>query len=206
MIQRYNYNGECWWCGSTDNSREHKYKRTDIVRLFGHSWFKAQNALLRFVEGNERVVQGPKSKELVFESNLCKKCNGTRSQPFDRAYDKFIEYIHFNSSIIIATKQLQFSSIFQSAWQNQRDNVIKYYVKHICCRLAQAGVLIDPKALSYLNGNSYISCLEMDFQIREDIVAMEAKLTDEQIPEGSVWIGDGMADHHQSSNTFSYFQ
>jgi hypothetical protein len=150
-------------------------------------------------------VQGANSKELMFEANFCQKCNNERSQQFDRAYDKFINYVHYNSSII-ATKQLKFSSIFQADWQQQRENVIKYYVKHICCRLAESNIFIDPKIIAYLNGDTHISCIEMDFHIREDIVAMEKYLVAEKFPEGSVWIGAGIADYHQLTNTYSLFR
>jgi hypothetical protein len=27
--------GTCWWCGNTADSREHRFKRTDIEREFG---------------------------------------------------------------------------------------------------------------------------------------------------------------------------
>lgn len=84
-------------------------------------------------------------------------------------------------------------------------NVVRYYVKHIGCRLAESGILVDPRVKAYLDGTRPLVCVEMEFEIREDIVAMEAKLVAEQLTEGGAWIGDGMADQHQSSNTFSRF-
>lgn len=206
MIQRYDYKGVCWWCNEIADSREHRYKKADISRLFGKGPFKSDDALSRCVGNTERKVQGPNSKELKFRANLCKKCNNERSQKFDFAYDQFIDYIHTNSLNIIKTRQLCFSSIFQSDWLWQRENIIKYFIKHICCRLAEAGVLIEPRVIFYLNGTERLSCVEMDFQIREDVVAMEAMLSINRIPNGSVWIGAGIADHHQATDTFSNFR
>jgi hypothetical protein len=110
-----------------------------------------------------------------------------------------------NSASIIASKRLSLSAVFGGGWQSGRENVIRYYVKHIGCRLEEAGVLVDPRVTAYLDGNGPLACIERKFEIREDIVAMEAKLVKEQLLEGNVWIGDGMADHHPAGNTFSRF-
>ncbi len=205
MIQRHTYGQQCWWCGNPADSQEHRYKKADINRLLGRGPYKGQDALVRVVEEKERAVQGPNSKELMFKANLCQKCNNERSQPFDRAYDEFIVHLEANSPSIIASKRIQFSAIFGAGWQTGRENIIRYYVKHIGCRLAEAGVLVDPRVGNYLDGSGPLCCVEMHFEIREDIVALEAKLTADQLREGAVWIGSGMADHHQSTNTYSRF-
>ena len=141
----------------------------------------------------------------MFKANLCQKCNNERSQPFDNAYDQFIQSVECETASIVASKRISFSSIFGSEWKSGRENVIRYYVKHIGCRLAEGGVLVDPRVQSYLSGTSQLACIEMAFEIRDDIVAMEAKLIGEELQEGSVWIGPGMADHHLPTNTFSRF-
>jgi hypothetical protein len=204
-IQRHDYGDQCWWCGSPANSQEHRYKKADITRLFGKGPYKGDEALARYVQGEERTVQGPNSKELMFQAKLCQKCNNERSQPFDRAYDQFIAHFEANAASILASRQIRFSEIFGASWREGRENVLRYYVKHIGCRLAEAGVLVDPRVTNHLDGKGPLCCIEMDFEIREDIVAMEAKLRDDQLAEGGVWVGDGMADHHPASNTYSRF-
>jgi tetratricopeptide (TPR) repeat protein len=204
-IQRHDYGKQCWWCGNPANSQEHRYKKADITRLFGKGPYKGDEALSRVVNGMAHVVQGPNSKELMFKANLCQNCNNERSQVFDRAYDQLITYLDAHASSIISQNRIQFSAIFGSDWKKSRENVIRYYVKHICCRLAECGVLIDSRVIDFLNGKGRLWCIEMNFEIRQDIVALEAKLTAEQSVTGSVWIGDGMADHHKSTNTFSRF-
>ncbi|MFC5112013.1 hypothetical protein [Kibdelosporangium philippinense] len=32
---RHDYAGQCWWCGSVADTREHRYKRSDLIRDFG---------------------------------------------------------------------------------------------------------------------------------------------------------------------------
>jgi hypothetical protein len=65
--------------------------------------------------------------------------------------------------------------------------------------------LVDSRVTNYLDGQGPLCFIEINFEIREDIVAMEAKLLADRLLEGGVWIGDGKADHHPSSNTFSRF-
>lgn len=117
MIQRHAYGPQCWWCGNAADSKEHRYKKADITRLFGKGPYKGQDALSRFVEGKERPVQGPNSRELMFRANLCGKCNNERSQPFDLAYDQFIAHLEANTPSILTSKQLQFSAIFGPEWK-----------------------------------------------------------------------------------------
>jgi hypothetical protein len=201
----HSYGTDCWWCGNPADSQEHKYKKADMGRLFGKGPYKGDDALVRVVEGKERTVQGPNSKELMFKANLCQICNNQRSQPFDLAYDRFIGHVETNSSTILGSKQISFSAIFGPDWQVGRENVIRYYVKHIGCRLAETGIRVETQVLDYLDGKSPLRHIEMDFEIREDIVAMEKKLLSEQLVEGGVWIGNGMADHHPSTGSYSRF-
>jgi hypothetical protein len=206
MIQRHAYGQRCWWCGNRADSQEHRYKKADITRLFGKGPYKGDDGLSRVLDGRMRPVQGPNSKELMFRANLCQKCNNERSQPLDLAYDQFIAHLEANAPSILASKRIQFSNVFGSGWRSERENVIRYYVKHIGCRLSETGLLVDPRVRDYLDGKGPLVSVEMYFEIREDIVAMEAKLRAQQLPEGIAWIGDGLAEHQPSRGTFSGFR
>ena len=80
--------------GKSDaNSSEHKIKRSDLLRRFGRGPRRGASGLLHY-RGDELVpIQGFSSKRLKFERSLCAHCNTTRSQPFDRAYDEFIDWV-----------------------------------------------------------------------------------------------------------------
>ena len=56
--------------------------------------------LLTEQNGKEIQLQGPNSTKLKFEKVMCEKCNNTTSQPFDRAYDKFISYVLNNYELL----------------------------------------------------------------------------------------------------------
>ncbi len=92
--------GTCWWCGATANSREHKFKRSDLARMRG-----PKGLIWGDSTGESRAVRSDRRSSLVkFEANLCSTCNNARSQPFDRAYDEFSDYA-WNNSRALATRE-----------------------------------------------------------------------------------------------------
>jgi len=189
MISTFDYNDNCWWCGNKADSGEHKYKKADLIREFGRGPYKGNDAIVRVLLGKQRNIPGPNSKEVKFENNLCQPCNNARSQPFDREYDTFTEYIRQNEYVICTAKQFKFSEIFGSNWKDNRENLVKYFVKHICCSLAIAKVLIKPPLIDYLNGTSDLEYLSLHLEIREDIVALVKNYKAKGKEIGNLWIG-----------------
>lgn len=190
MIEMYDYKDRCWWCGNAADSGEHKYKKADLVREFGKGPYKGTKELVRVIEGQLKRIQGPNSKEVKFESALCQTCNNEKSQPFDTTYDKFAEYIFINEQKIIGAKQFKFSEIFGCCWKGSRLNLLRYYVKHICCRLATARILVRQEVIDFLNGSQELKFLRFNLEIREDIVAMMERLRKDGLDDGCLWIGD----------------
>jgi hypothetical protein len=170
---RYDYGGSCWWCGAVADSREHKYKRTDLARIFGPGPYVGDAAVVRGVAGLSLQVQGPKSGEVKFPPVLCATCNNARSQPFDSAYDAFTEFITQQETPILQTRRFRFSEVYGAEWRSAKENLAKYYVKHIGCRLADAGIRVERPMLDYLDGRSHrLSGLQMRFGIQGGILAL----------------------------------
>ena len=149
MVDKYDYKGLCWWCRNEADSGEHKYKKSDLLREFGKGPYEGNEKLVRRISGEMRKIQGPKSVEAKFESNLCQRCNNDMSQPFDIEYDKFVQFIKNNEDDIIDKKQFRFSDIYGQNWQDGRLNLLRYYVKHICCRLVSAKILIRDEIIGF---------------------------------------------------------
>ena len=206
MIEKHDYEDLCWWCGNAADSGEHKYKKADLVREFGKGPYKDANELVRGIEGQLRRIQGPNSKEAKFENNLCQTCNNEKSQPFDTTYDEFAEYIRRNEQNIIATRQFKFSEIFGGDWKDYRLNLLRYYVKHICCRLAAAGILVGKEVIDFLNGEQDLKFLKINLEIREDIAAMMDGLRKVGMDDGCLWIGDLIYQSSKSSGEISEAQ
>jgi hypothetical protein len=70
----------CWICGiNIADSSEHKYKNSTIDN--GGYWiFKRDD--------KPEYIQGKNSKQFKYNYVICHQCNTSRSQPWDRAFDK----------------------------------------------------------------------------------------------------------------------
>jgi hypothetical protein len=114
-------------------------------------------------------MTGPQSPVLKFSPTMCKVCNNVRSKPFDDAYDQFIAYVDAQAHSILASNQISLSQVYGANWQASRDSLVRYFVKHICCRLAEPHdgfrVEIDPQLIQYLDGGPEPDCLELDLYI-----------------------------------------
>ena len=97
---RYDYAGRCWWCGSVADSREHKWKRSDIVRMYGTGPYKGELVWGPGEDDMGRMLQGASSSELKYHASLCQRCNNARSQAFDKAYDVWASYVFDHLDVI----------------------------------------------------------------------------------------------------------
>jgi hypothetical protein len=197
-LEKFDYGDMCWWCSNPADSSEHKYKRSDIVSEFGRPPYGDGSSLIRVVRG--RVVsdklRGPASGHFKFPVGLCRRCNSTRSQPFDRAYQSLAAFIRLNEANIVQNESIDLAQVFGSDWQIQLTAVRQYLVKHACCRLAEAGFRIGSELLSFLDGRIYQAPFYLIAEIREDILEALGKGENRY---GSLWIGD-LVGWHEPEN------
>lgn len=200
---RYDYTGHCWWCGKEADSGEHKYKRTDLVRLFGEGpWTKTRD-VVHVVDGQlPAFVQSPRSDRLKFNKVLCDSCNSARSQQFDRAYDVFSDYLNTNETLILKRSRYRWSDVFGQDWFTGRDRVVAYWLKHIGCAFACAGIQVDQRLIDFLDNPVALSSvpLKLRLEIRRDIVDLSRYLraSGESIGLGGLWMG-GIAGEYSRS-------
>jgi hypothetical protein len=158
--------GTCWWCRSPADSREHKFKRTDIERGFGPGPYREGRTLVR--QGHDdrpSDVTGSKSKVFKFEPMICSRCNGARSQPFDYAYDRFMDHIFDNEEAVTGSGEIDLREVYGAEWESKSIDLACYFVKHICCRLANVAdhreILLDTRLIEFLDGGEYPDCLQL---------------------------------------------
>jgi hypothetical protein len=150
--------GKCWWCQERDaDSREHKFKRSDLIREHGRGELRDDRTLVAYRGNKQSEHRSTKNDALKFSPSLCAYCNNTRSQPFDQAYDRFIEWVFGNEESVLADRSLDLERALDSEWSRAGEDVLRYFVKHICCRLVESltsegGVLLPGDALTFLNG------------------------------------------------------
>ena len=177
MIER-----KCWWCGSYKNlSGEHKIKRTDIEKS------------LKEIDGDlihrTRKIQSSNSKFLKFEKVLCAHCNNSKSQPFDKAYDIFIDYVLSNHDKVMGNESIDFSLIFPKNTIENKLNVLRYFTKHFCTRLAKNNFAIDESIIDFMNGGTKINALLIHFEIKVDLKDILEKLKKENNSVGNFYLG-----------------
>src|SRR4051794_21493191 len=103
--------GRCWWCQDVADTREHRLKKSDLVREYGPAPFDGLRTLTRFSGGNRTTFSGPKSKVVQFDLSMCARCNNVRSQPFDQAWDQFVTFLAENEKEILRSRQLDLRGI-----------------------------------------------------------------------------------------------
>jgi hypothetical protein len=166
----------CWWCGSPADSREHKFKRSDLVRAYGLPPYRGDRTLIRHSEGRATEASGPTSDIFKFERTLCQKCNNERSQPFDRSYDEFISFVSDRPGQILDQMAISLRSVYGSSWEEGRDNLVRYYIKHICCRIAdledQYHAVVDESLIEYLDGGPGRPSLELDLFVDSTLLSL----------------------------------
>lgn len=91
----------CWICGDHANSSEHKIKRSDIIQSYGKQNYQSiPEHPVHYADGVLNKVQGSNSKYIKYSNDLCSKCNNEMTQPFDKAYSIFSNYIYNNKELI----------------------------------------------------------------------------------------------------------
>lgn len=113
---------KCWICGDIALSKEHRLKKTDIVRAYGRGPYRGDSAPVHVHEGKQSPVQGPDANTLKYKPSLCPKCNTTTTQPFDQAYDIFVSWLFENESVVLYRRYVNFSDVYgQNFPEKQRD-------------------------------------------------------------------------------------
>lgn len=157
----------CWICGAPSDSREHKFKRTDLVRAFGDAPFESIGGVLHFVGDREpQQVQGPNAKRLKYLPSLCCKCNSDRSQPWDKSYEAFFDWTFKNQKRVLVERSLNLREIFgvelaeQSSW-----NLYRYFAKVLGCQMASVDWTVPPPLVHLLANDTASAPLKISFSV-----------------------------------------
>ncbi len=147
----------CWWCRERlADSREHKFKRSDLVREHGRGELRGERTLVIFGD-RTREARSTKNDALKFTESLCSYCNNQRSQPFDNAYDRFIEKLLEEEANVLAERRFDLAATFGPDWKRLTEDTLRFFVKHICCRISECLTVdgersIPTDALEFLDG------------------------------------------------------
>ncbi|HED38434.1 MAG TPA: hypothetical protein ENI76_09370 [Ignavibacteria bacterium] len=160
----------CWICGGKAETGEHRNKKTDIELIFGKGSYK-ENRIIKREFGSEQkeIIQGPKSDALKYEHNLCQSCNGAKTQPFDRAYEAFMNHIKDNFDEIKSSKIINCSNIYGNKnRKSHQEHLFKYFIKSLGCRIDSIGHTVPKVFVNAMNGHNYGKLLKVTFQLNQN--------------------------------------
>ena len=153
---------KCWICGDIANSAEHSFKKTDLKTLYGDN----PEDLIYIEADRVTPLQSINSKYLKHKV-LCKYCNNTFTQPFDKAYEQFINYIDKNMDEIVYKRYIDFAKVYNDNWIESQLNLFKYLVKNLGCRLARFDDPIPNDLVELLHKQEFRTKLKITFAINE---------------------------------------
>jgi hypothetical protein len=112
------------------------------------------------------LASGPGSAEFRFAPTLCRRCNNQRSQPFDTAYDRFIEFALARRPGLVGSYRIDLAAVYGTAWAARADDLGRYFCKHIGCRLAapanKVRVAIPGDLVAFMDGGDWPASLRRD--------------------------------------------
>lgn len=133
---------KCWICGDEGTTGEHRTKATDLRALFGEI---TQKSPIYFHTSGIKNIPVGSSKSDRFKSNakICSRCNGSLTQPYDKAWEKLSSYLLGNFSQIAKNGRINLSKVFPGATGQALLNVHLYFVKLFGCLIVEHDVPID---------------------------------------------------------------
>lgn len=157
----------CWICGKLADSAEHKIKKSDIVKINGTGSYKKGEVLLH---QNDSLIplQGSNSKLVKYDKILCSSCNNAFTQPFDKAYECFIDYVCDNRDLVLNQRFINFKEVYGDNFADEQRNLYKYFVKSFGCRLAHYKHQIPTDLNRLLYQENFQTQLKISFAVNED--------------------------------------
>lgn len=144
----------CWWCGAPATTAEHKIKARSLRRAATNDDGNcdARNLYKKSprYEGELRSLN--KGSEVRWPRNLCAPCNNTRSQPFDRAHDRFEDFVVANVDVIGRWRHLDWSEVFGADWERDAGDLARYFGKQLGCMLESYRLPVPPDLIAFLDG------------------------------------------------------
>jgi hypothetical protein len=161
----------CWICNSPADTREHVIKQSDIKRLFGCGPYPKGNRLKRIDQnGTKKLIQSKDSIHIKYQKSLCKDCNSSRSQPWDKAYDLFMECLLSHESEVKRTRKINFKNMVEGCDIGTfSKNLYSYFIKAFGCQLREAGQNPPTELSDFLSGNRTNTNLKISFAIYESL-------------------------------------
>ncbi|NML70805.1 hypothetical protein HHL23_13515 [Chryseobacterium sp. RP-3-3] len=180
----------CWICGELANSKEHKFKASDIKRALGKKFeaylFNGKN-VQSFTSYKDDLIQFPKA--------ICIDCNNNKTRKHDDAYDEFVKYAYTNQQKILRDRIIDFQDVYgDELWLEKKIDLYRYYAKHAGCKVFTSEFEFDLTNVSkFILGKDVCRDFVLKFELKQAIEIL-IKVTNEM----------GKYTHLYNSETIAY--
>lgn len=193
---------KCWWCGELATTEEHRIKASTLRRV-GRDERGAVDARNVFkkssdYEGALRTLR--KGPQVRWNKNLCARCNNSKSQPFDRAYDAFEEFLVGHFIEIAIEGRIDWAQIYGGDWELEAINLGRYFGKQLGCMLSTYSLPIPPGLQEFLDGVAEIPATQFSMYINADVVG---EMVQHPEVDWSTLVGLGEAPAYETAGRFS---
>ena len=152
---------KCWICGENANSKEHKFKASDIKRIYGKKFdgYLVHKTPTKIISYKDRILKFPEV--------ICDVCNIKTTRPHDDAYDLFIDYCLENYHFFVQNRFIDFEKIYGQNWIKQKRNLYRYFAKHAGCKIVTSDYPQDLKDIAdFILGAEYTEKFVVKFEIK----------------------------------------
>lgn len=172
---RQDQTGTCWWCGGVADSREHRHKASILRRMW------SDDGLYLGRQGQDLyALRSWRSDAVKFGKVLCQNCNNVRSQPFDKAYDVYTQFIQSNAVPLSRARWIDWREVYGPNWHEPTRLLGCYAVKNFGCWIAESG-FAPPRALTAFLGGGKLA----------DTRLMLARQQSASLAHRAVWLEGG---------------
>ncbi|CAM3221001.1 HNH endonuclease 5 domain-containing protein [Burkholderia ubonensis] len=169
---------KCWICGDEAGTGEHLVKASDLRNYFGPV---SQKTPLFFHTSRRRNVRlgSVKADLLKSKALICNRCNSSLTQPYDRAWDRFSDYLRRHFMPLPNLGYVDLGRIFPHHTRCAAIYLQLYFVKLFGCRIIEEDIPIDirPFANALLNAKTLESVTLGFAFLRDDTGKRSAGVT-----------------------------
>ncbi|WP_372780160.1 hypothetical protein [Litorivivens sp.] len=133
----------CWICQLNEaNSKEHLLKASDVRAVYGKV---SPSEPIYFHNHRTRniPVASAKTNRLKTKNVICRRCNDTVTQPFDRAWERFLAYTLKEWKAIRTTRRVKLHKAFPGSTRHNAILMHLFFVKLFGCRIQHEKLAID---------------------------------------------------------------
>ena len=115
--------------------------------------------------GTKRIMQSEDSTYVKYQPSLCDDCNSARSQPWDRAYDSFMDFIQAERCTLQRTRKINLGQVAPGRGAQLASNLYSYFVKTFGCKMAEHGQGSPMELGEFLLGKRNSTGLVLSFAV-----------------------------------------